>query len=172
MIKKIIITISLAAIAFASPTIVMETTQGTIELELHDKKAPIAVKNFTELVKSGYYNGLTFHRIIPNFMIQGGDPTGTGSGGESIWKKDFKDEFYTGDTFNKPGILAMANSGPNTNGSQFFITVKATSWLNNKHTIFGHVSKGYGTIKKLEEVRTRNTRPITTQKILKAYIRE
>lgn len=172
MIKKISLTLSLVTMAFASPTVILETTQGTIELELHNKKAPIAVENFTKLVKSGYYNGTIFHRIIPNFMIQGGDPTGTGRGGESIWKKDFKDEFYTGDSFNKKGILAMANSGPNTNGSQFFITVKPTKWLNNKHTIFGHVSKGYSTIEKLENVKTRNNRPVKVQKIIKAYIKE
>ena len=108
------------------PVVVMETTQGTIELELFEDVAPLAVENFTTHVKNGYYNGIAFHRIIANFMIQGGDPTETGRGGSSIWGNPFKDEFKPGVTFDGEGILAMANAGPMTNRSQFFITLKAS----------------------------------------------
>ena len=96
-------------------------------------------KFFITHSKSGYYNGQIFHRVIKGFMIQGGDPTGSGMGGESIWKKDFEDEFAPNAVFDKPFILAMANRGKNTNGSQFFITTAPTYWLNGMHTIFGYV---------------------------------
>src|SRR5210317_1843618 len=125
-----------------NPHVILETTQGVIELELYPDIAPLAVENFTTHVKNGYYNGIAFHRVIKGFMIQGGDPTGTGRGGESIWKKDFKDEFAPNVVFDKPFLLAMANRGPKTNGSQFFITLAPTGWLNGKHTIFGEVIKG------------------------------
>ena len=117
-----------------NPIVVLETTQGEITLELFPKIAPLAVENFITHVKNGYYDGIIFHRIIKGFMIQGGDPTGTGRGGESIWKKPFRDEFAPNVTFNKKGILAMANAGRSTNGSQFFITVAPTQWLNGNHT--------------------------------------
>ena len=104
-------------------------------------------------------------------MIQGGDPTGTGRGGESLWGRPFQDEFGSGLKFDKPGILAMANSGPDTNGSQFFITVAPTPWLNNHHTIFGEVVKGYDVVEKLEKTPTGpGNRPRTEQKILKATL--
>src|SRR4051812_24519388 len=106
----------------ANPVVVLETTQGNIELELMPDVAPKATENFTKLAEKGYYNGIVFHRVIKEFMVQGGDPTGTGSGGESIWGKEFEDEINIDVKFNKPGILAMANAGRNTNGSQFFIT--------------------------------------------------
>ena len=122
--------------------VVMETTQGNIEIALKPDVAPLATENFLKHAQDGYYNGLIFHRVIKGFMIQGGDPTGTGRGGKSIWDKPFKDEVSADVTFNKPGLLAMANSGPSTNGSQFFITTAATPWLNMKHTIFGEVIKG------------------------------
>lgn len=163
---------------FAQPnkTVIIETTQGNIELVLFSDVAPLAVENFTTHVKNGYYNGLIFHRIIKNFMIQGGDPTGTGTGGDSIWKKDFKDEFKN-KTFDKAGILAMANRGPNTNGSQFFITTAPTPWLNGYHTIFGEITQAsIPTLKKLNNVATSGQyggdRPLETQKIIKAYIKE
>src|SRR5210317_2116234 len=108
-----------------NPHVILETTQGVIELELYPDIAPLAVENFTTHIKNGYYNGIAFHRIIKNFMVQGGDPTETGRGGESIWKKDFKDEFKD-KVFDKAGIVAMANRGPGTNGSQFFITTVPT----------------------------------------------
>lgn len=151
----------------------LETTQGNIELELREDYAPLAVENFLTHVKNGYYNGIVFHRIIKNFMIQGGDPTGTGRGGQSIWSKPFKDEFVPNVIFDKPGILAMANAGPGTNGSQFFITTVPTPWLNGRHTIFGYVVGGMDTVSKLENVPTSGrkggNRPLKTQKILKAY---
>ena len=158
----------------AHPTVLLQTTQGDITLELYEDVAPLAVENFTGLVKKGYYNGLTFHRIIKNFMIQGGDPTGTGAGGESIWNKPFKDEFKSGVVFNQSGILAMANAGPRTNGSQFFITTAPTPWLNGYHTIFGKVIKGSDTLSKLNNVQTNGQqngdRPIQVQKIIKATL--
>ncbi|MHA1293361.1 MAG: peptidylprolyl isomerase [Promethearchaeota archaeon] len=131
--------------------IVMRTTKGDINLNLFDDKAPMTVASFLFLAKQGFYNDIIFHRVIDNFMIQGGDPLGKGYGGPKnkgitsfpYQGKDisypFPDEFKSGKVFDKPGILAMANSGPNTNGSQFFITHVPTPWLNNKHTIFGEV---------------------------------
>ena len=133
---------------------VIKTNMGTIELELFPKEAPKAVENFTKLANEGYYDGVIFHRVIDNFMIQGGDPTGTGRGGESIWGKPFGDEFSPDLKFDKPGLLAMANAGPNTNGSQFFITLVPTPWLNNHHTIFGKVIKGMGVVEKIGKVQT------------------
>jgi peptidylprolyl isomerase len=154
----------------AHPRVSLQTTQGEVILELYEDVAPLAVENFTTLAKNGYYNGLTFHRIIKNFMIQGGDPTGTGAGGESMWKKPFKDEFKSGVVFDKAGILAMANAGPRTNGSQFFITTAPTPWLNGYHTIFGKVVGGMDVIGKLNNVQTSSDKPIQTQKILKATV--
>lgn len=168
--------IALAGLAFGAshPKVQLQTTQGNITLELYEDIAPLAVENFTTHVKNGYYNGLTFHRIIKNFMIQGGDPTGTGAGGESIWKKPFKDEFKSGVVFDKAGILAMANAGPRTNGSQFFITTAPTPWLNGYHTIFGRVVEGMDTLGKLNNVQTNGQRsgdkPLQTQKIIKAIL--
>ncbi|MCX5799667.1 MAG: peptidylprolyl isomerase, partial [Proteobacteria bacterium] len=114
----------------------IHTTKGDMRLNLFPNKAPLTVLNFVNLSKRGFYNGLTFHRVIPNFMIQGGCPMGNGIGGPGY---QFKDEFSGDLKHNKPGILSMANAGPNTNGSQFFITHIPTPWLNNKHTIWGEV---------------------------------
>ncbi|MBE0498998.1 MAG: peptidylprolyl isomerase [Campylobacterales bacterium] len=152
----------------------METSQGNITFELFTDVAPLAVENFLTHVKNGYYNGLVFHRIIKGFMIQGGDPTGTGRGGESIWKRPFKDEFAANVVFNRKGLLAMANSGPATNASQFFITVAPTPWLNGRHTIFGEVISGYDNVRKLEmvEVSAGANRPHDEQKIIKAYLQK
>ncbi|OQX59703.1 MAG: peptidylprolyl isomerase [Helicobacteraceae bacterium 4484_230] len=156
------------------PHVILQTTQGSIELELFDDTAPLAVENFITHAKNGYYNGIVFHRIIKNFMIQGGDPTGTGRGGESIWHKPFKDEFKPGLVFDRPGILAMANAGPMTNGSQFFITTAPTPWLNGHHTIFGKVVKGMDTLKRLNNVPTSGRRgrdrPLVKQEIIKATV--
>jgi peptidylprolyl isomerase len=158
-----------------NPHVILETTQGKIELELFKDVAPLAVENFTTHVKEGYYDGVAFHRIIKGFMIQGGDPTESGRGGESIWKKEFKDE-YKNKTFNKPGILAMANRGPHTNGSQFFITTAKTPWLNGRHTIFGQVVGSMDTVWKLNKVptlgRSAGDRPLERQEIIKAYIKK
>ena len=115
---------------------IIKTNKGEIKLNLFPDVAPITVLNFITLAKTGYYNGLKFHRVIEDFMIQGGDPTGTGAGGPGY---QFGDEFKEGVVFNKKGLLAMANAGSNTNGSQFFITHAPTEWLNYKHTIFGEV---------------------------------
>jgi peptidyl-prolyl cis-trans isomerase B (cyclophilin B) len=120
----------------AQLTATMKTTKGDIRLRLFPDDAPLTVMNFVNLSKKGFYNGLTFHRVIPNFMIQGGDPKGNGTGGPGY---AFKDEFSPNLHFDKAGLLAMANSGPNTNGSQFFITHGPTPWLDGKHTIFGEV---------------------------------
>lgn len=154
--------------------VVLETNTGKIELKLYPEVAPLAVENFTTHVKKGYYNGLIFHRVIKNFMIQGGDPTGTGMGGESIWKKPFKDEFASNVVFDRPFLLAMANSGPKTNGSQFFITTVSTPWLNGNHTIFGEVVKGEDVVRKIEDVSVSKgaNRPLFEQVIKKAYIKE
>ena len=138
----------------SNPVATMQTSKGTIVIELRADLAPKAVENFVTHSKNGYYNGLIFHRVIKDFMIQGGDPTGTGSGGESIWGKPFKDEFAPNAVFDKAGILAMANSGPNTNGSQFFITTVPTYWLNGRHTIFGLVTQGFDIVKKIENAET------------------
>jgi len=113
------------------------TNKGTISLKLFDEKAPITVANFANLAKKEYYNNLTFHRVIDNFMIQGGCPNGTGMGGPGY---NFKDEFHSELKHDKPGILSMANAGPGTNGSQFFITHLETPWLDNNHTVFGEVN--------------------------------
>lgn len=154
------------------PIVVLETNQGDIELELFPEVAPKAVKNFIELSKKGYYDGIIFHRVIKHFMIQGGDPTGTGRGGESIYGGVFDNEYAPNVVFDKPGILAMANAGPNTNGSQFFITVAPTPHLNGGYTIFGKVVKGYDVVQKIENTPTaRGDRPVEKQVIKKAHLK-
>jgi peptidyl-prolyl cis-trans isomerase B (cyclophilin B) len=120
-------------------TATIKTARGTIELELYDDKTPKTVENFEKLVNDGYYNGLKFHRVIPNFMVQGGCPQGNGTGGPGY---QFEDEFHPELKHDGPGILSMANAGPNTNGSQFFITHVATHWLDGKHSVFGRVTSG------------------------------
>ena len=149
-----------------------KTTEGTIVCELFEKDAPITVKNFIELAEgsrewnsrskkgANLYDGTVFHRVIPSFMIQGGDPEGTGMGGPGY---KFADETTASPHhFKAPGKLAMANSGPNTNGSQFFITVTDTSWLTGKHTIFGEVVEGYDIVEKISKVsRDGSDRPKT-----------
>src|SRR5882757_5690856 len=128
----------------------MQTNKGTIELELFDEDAPKTVANFVKLAGEGFYNGVIFHRVIPDFMIQGGDPTGTGSGGPGY---KFEDEFNEHPVAR--GALAMANAGPNTNGSQFFIvTADACEWLNGKHTVFGRVTNGMDAVEAIEQVET------------------
>lgn len=119
--------------------IIITTNKGSIEGTLQPSKAPVTVANFLNLAKRGYYDNLTFHRVIPDFMIQGGDPTGTGRGGPGY---RFEDEVSSGLKHDKPGIFSMANAGPGTNGSQFFITHVPTPWLDGKHTVYGHVTKG------------------------------
>ena len=155
------------------PNVIIETTQGSIEFKLFEDRAPKTCENFTTHIKNGYYNGIIFHRIIADFMIQGGDPTGTGMGGESIWGKTFEDECHPDLTFDRPGLLAMANAGPGTNGSQFFITTVPTPHLNMRHTIFGEVVEGMEVVKKLEAVeKGPGDRPIEEQKIESAQVVE
>ena len=141
---------SMKLITYSDSIVLLKTNQGDIKLKMKSDIAPKAVENFVTHSKNGYYDGLMFHRVIRNFMIQGGDPKGSGRGGESIWGTPFEDEFDSSVTFDKPYLLAMANSGKNTNGSQFFITVAPTTWLNNKHTIFGEVMEGTETVDKIE----------------------
>ncbi|KAI9574195.1 cyclophilin-like domain-containing protein [Boletus coccyginus] len=160
-----------------SESVVLETSLGDVQLELYWNHAPKTCKNFAELTKRGYYNNVIFHRIIADFMIQGGDPTGTGRGGTSIYGQRLyvsyvslslnvgttlittripippsEDEIHPELRFTGAGILAMANSGPNTNGSQFFISLAPTPYLDNKHTIFGRVSSGMRVVQRLGAV--------------------
>ena len=155
-----------------APAVEFQTNQGIVVIKMFPKASPLAVENFVTLAKKGYYNGTIFHRVIKGFMIQGGDPTGTGRGGESIWHKEFKNENTPNLVFDRPYLLAMANHGPNTNGSQFFITVAPTPWLNGGYTIFGEVVKGQDVVRKIENTKTgRADRPVKDQKILKAVVK-
>ncbi|EAG9886108.1 TPA_asm: peptidylprolyl isomerase [Listeria monocytogenes] len=158
----------------------MITNRGTIRIKLFPEIAPKTVENFVTHSKNGYYDGLIFHRVIPEFMIQGGDPDGRGTGGESIWGESFEDEFST-EAFNLRGALSMANAGPNTNGSQFFIVQKpdmpadmlgqmeqagfpveiieaykqgGTPWLDGRHTVFGHVIEGMDVVDEIANLPT------------------
>lgn len=161
--------------------VILHTNHGDIELVLFEDQAPKTVANFVGLCKQGYYDGVIFHRIIKDFMIQGGDPSGSGMGGESIYGGDFEDEFSK-EVYNLRGALSMANAGPNTNGSQFFIVTASnvptqmlrqmqdldfpepiieayaknggTPWLDQRHTVFGHVKSGFDVVLKIEDVKT------------------
>lgn len=133
---------------------VINTNMGTIEIELFADKTPKTVENFVGLANKGFYDGIIFHRVIADFMLQGGDPTGTGRGGSSLWGGKFEDEFVSELRHDTPGILSMANAGPNTNGSQFFITLVPTPWLDGKHTIFGKVINGMNVVEDIGKVKT------------------
>jgi peptidyl-prolyl cis-trans isomerase B (cyclophilin B) len=126
----------------------IQTSKGLIEVELTADKTPITVANFVNLAQKGFYNGVVFHRVIPDFMVQGGDPTGTGSGGPGY---RFQDEFHPSLKHDRPGILSMANAGPGTNGSQFFITHVPTPWLDGKHSVFGAVVKGQDVVNAIQK---------------------
>ena len=145
-----------------------DTTEGKFKIKLFPDKAPNTVANFVGLAdgsKTGkpFYNGTTFHRVIPDFMIQGGCPQGTGTGGPGY---KFADEFHPSLRHTKPGLLSMANAGPNTNGSQFFVTVAATPWLDNKHSIFGEVVEGYEVVRQISQFpRNAQDRPKTEVKV-------
>lgn len=145
-----------------------KTTQGNIVVDLLPEEAPVTVASFVNLAQRGYYDGISFHRIIANFMIQGGDPTGSGRGGPGY---QFEDEFGSGRKFDRAGILAMANAGPRTNGSQFFITHVPTPHLNNKHTIFGLVREGQEVVDSVRQGDTIESLEITgdTAPLLKAH---
>jgi peptidyl-prolyl cis-trans isomerase B (cyclophilin B) len=129
-------------------TATFQTSKGQITIELFEDKVPKTVENFTKLVGEGYYNGLKFHRVIEDFMIQGGCPQGTGTGGPGY---KFDDEFHPELKHDVPGVLSMANSGPNTNGSQFFITHVPTPWLDNKHSVFGKVTDGMDVVNSIQQ---------------------
>ena len=146
----------------------IETTMGEIQADLFAKEAPKTVENFVALAKKGFYDGIVFHRVIPEFMIQTGDPTGTGMGGPGY---QFADEFSPNLKHSKPGILSMANSGPNTNGSQFFITEVATPWLDRRHSVFGEVTQGMDIVKKIANApRDSQDRPRQEIKMTKVTI--
>ncbi len=173
MIKRWIVALLLSASALlASNHVVFETTEGKIVFALKPEIAPKACENFVGLVQKGYYDGVSFHRVIRGFMIQGGDPSGTGRGGQSVFGRSFEDEFKPNVVFDRAGLLAMANAGPNTNGSQFFITTVPTPHLNGRHTIFGEVVEGMNVVRKIEnsEVDMRS-KPQKQQLILKAYLK-
>jgi peptidyl-prolyl cis-trans isomerase-like 1 len=157
----------------SNPIVVMETTMGNIELELFPKEAPKTVENFVGLAKKEYYNGIIFHRVIDNFMIQGGDPTGTGRGGESLWGKKFEDEFSPKLKHEGAGILSMANAGPGTNGSQFFITLVPTPHLDGKHTVFGKVVAGMDVVKAIGKVQVdrAGNKPLKDVVMKKVYLK-
>ena len=129
-------------------TATIETERGTIHLELHDDKTPRTVANFEKLAADGFYDGLTFHRVIDDFMVQAGCPEGTGTGGPGY---TFDDEFHPDLRHDAAGVLSMANAGPNTNGSQFFITHVPTPWLDDKHSVFGRVKEGQAVVDSIQQ---------------------
>ncbi|KAJ4846808.1 hypothetical protein Tsubulata_037061 [Turnera subulata] len=158
-----------------APEVTLETSMGAFTVELYYKHAPRTCRNFLELSRRGYYNNTLFHRIIKGFIVQGGDPTGTGRGGGSIYNDGgkFEDEITPQLKHTGAGILSMANAGPNTNGSQFFITLSPTPSLDGKHTIFGRVCRGMEIIKRLGSVQTdNNDRPIHDVKILRTSVKD
>ncbi|MBI3330647.1 MAG: peptidylprolyl isomerase [Candidatus Omnitrophica bacterium] len=152
------------------PRAVIETPKGRIVIELYAAEAPKTVANFVKLVKEGFYNGIIFHRVIPGFMVQTGDPTGTGMGGPGY---TFEDEFAPGLRHDGPGVVSMANAGPHTNGSQFFITLAAAPWLDGKHAIFGRVVEGQPVIEQIVAVeRNAQDRPLTDIPMTRVTIEE
>jgi cyclophilin family peptidyl-prolyl cis-trans isomerase len=152
----------------ANPTATLKTTLGDIRIELFADRAPKTVSNFVQLVKKGFYNGVTFHRVIPGFMIQGGDPSGNGTGGPGYM---IPDEFHPTLRHDSAGILSMANAGPNTGGSQFFITLAATAWLDGKHAVFGRVRGGMDVVEKIAGVpRNSSDMPKSPVRIVEATV--
>lgn len=155
------------------PKVILRTSKGDITLQLTQIETPKTVENFMTHCKNGYYNNVIFHRIIKNFMIQTGDPQGDGTGGESIWGGEFEDEFNPDLKHSQPYVLSMANCGPNTNGSQFFITTVKCPWLDNKHTVFGRVIKGAEVVSAIENVKCDDLdRPLEPIKILQVEVIE
>ncbi|ETS62738.1 hypothetical protein PaG_02476 [Moesziomyces aphidis] len=150
--------------------VVMETSMGRIVFELYWKHAPKTCANFYQLAKQGFYDGIIFHRVISDFMIQTGDPTGTGSGGASIYGGAFEDELHPELRFVGAGILAMANAGANTNRSQFFVTLAPTPFLDGKHTIFGRVAEGLQAVREIGVAETKDDRPVEEIKIVRATV--
>ncbi|XP_077442064.1 spliceosome-associated protein CWC27 homolog isoform X2 [Vanacampus margaritifer] len=152
--------------------VLLKTSAGEIDIELWAKEAPKACRNFVQLCMEGYYDGTIFHRVVPEFIIQGGDPTGTGTGGESVYGRTFKDEFHTRLRFNRRGLVAMANAGTHDNGSQFFFTLARADELNNKHTIFGKVTGDtvYNMLRLADVECDGNERPLNPHKIRTAEV--
>ncbi|KAL9687117.1 hypothetical protein QQ045_031513 [Rhodiola kirilowii] len=151
--------------------LIMHTNMGDIHMKLYPEECPKTVENFTTHCRNGYYDNLIFHRVIKGFMIQTGDPLGDGTGGQSIWGREFEDEFHKSLRHDRPFTISMANAGPNTNGSQFFITTVATPWLDNKHTVFGRVAKGMDVVQGIEKVKTdKNDKPYQDVKILNVTV--
>ncbi len=163
----------LSTMTNTNPKVTLHTNHGDITLEVFADKVPKTAKNFVELAKKGYYDGTIFHRVITDFMIQGGDPTGTGRGGESIYGERFEDEFHP-DLSHKKGYISMANAGPNSNGSQFFIVhAQETSWLDGKHSVFGQVVTGMEVVDTIALVQTDSgDRPFKKIEIAKTTVIE
>jgi len=157
----------MASSAAERPRATIETSKGAIVIELYGDKAPKTVENFVKLAKDGFYHGVLFHRVIPGFMVQTGDPTGTGRGGPGY---TFEDEISPDLRHDGPGVVSMANRGPDTNGSQFFITLAATPWLDGKHTIFGRVLEGQVVAEQIAAVERdgsdRPREPITMDQVI------
>jgi peptidyl-prolyl cis-trans isomerase A (cyclophilin A) len=154
--------------SLANPTVSLMTSLGEIRLEIFEDRAPKTAANFLGLVKQGFYDGLTFHRIIPGFMIQGGDPNGDGTGGPGY---EIPDEFHPALKHASAGIVSMANAGPNTGGSQFFITLAPTAWLDGKHAVFGRVVAGQDVLQKIGGAPSdRSDRPRTKVSIVSAKV--
>lgn len=152
----------------AHSKVTLETSEGTFKIELFDDEVPRTTKNFKDLIEKGFYDGLTFHRVIKNFMLQGGCPDGTGTGGPGY---KFEDEFHPELRHDRPGILSMANAGPNTNGSQFFVTTVPTPHLDDRHSVFGAVVEGMDVVSKIESTPTGAAdRPSTPVTIIKATV--
>lgn len=146
---------------------VMHTSMGDITIRLYPEECPKSVENFCGHSKNDYYNGTIIHRVIKSFMVQMGDPLGDGTGGTSIWGKEFDDEFHRSLRHDRPFTVSMANAGPGTNGSQFFITTVPTPWLDNKHTVFGRVVKGMDVVMRIEGVKCgKDDKPAEDIKIL------
>ncbi|KAI0475953.1 cyclophilin-like domain-containing protein [Xylariaceae sp. FL0804] len=151
--------------------VALETSMGTITVELYEEHAPRTCKNFATLATRGYYDGVLFHRVIPGFMLQTGDPTGTGRGGSSIYGETFADEIAPGLRHTGAGVLSMANAGPDTNGSQFFVTLAPAPWLDGRHAVFGRVRAGLGVVRRLGLVRTGpDDRPLENVRIVRARV--
>jgi cyclophilin family peptidyl-prolyl cis-trans isomerase len=165
----IILLIFIGGCQMTNQTATIETTLGTMKIELYNDKAPITVENFVKLANDGFYDGVIFHRVIENFMVQSGDPKGTGTGGPGY---TIKDEFHPSLKHSSAGILSMANTGmPNSGGSQFFITLVPTPWLDNKHSVFGKVIEGEEVLKAIGNTAVdRNDRPLKEIKIIKVTI--
>ncbi|KAL2608859.1 hypothetical protein R1flu_027432 [Riccia fluitans] len=163
--------VSKTSTTYLPESVVMHTTLGDVHVRLYPDECPRTVENFTTHCRNGYYDNLIFHRVIKGFMVQTGDPLGDGTGGQSIWGGEFEDEFHKSLRHDRPFTLSMANAGPNTNGSQFFITTVATPWLDNKHTVFGRVVKGMDVVQAIEKVKTdKNDKPYQDVKILSVTV--